>query len=62
MPSFDVVSQVDMQEVRNTGLIEIGAWHTDREVAANIANTIAVVYRNNRMQTLQQSFDRQSVV
>ncbi len=53
-----LVRSLDMQEVRNTGLIEIGAWHTDRQVAADIANTIAVVYRNNRLENLEQATNR----
>lgn len=47
-----------LQEVRNTGLIEIGVYHTDPEVAANIANTIAVEYKRRRMLDLQTGIDR----
>jgi len=37
-----------LQEVRNTGLIEIGVYDTDAQRAANIANTIAVIYKEKR--------------
>ena len=39
---------MSLQEARNTGLIEIGIFHTDPQLAANIANTIAVVYQEAR--------------
>jgi len=46
---------VDPREVRNTGLIEIGVFSTDAQEAANIANTLAVVYREKRLDDLQNS-------
>jgi succinoglycan biosynthesis transport protein ExoP len=46
-----------LQEVRNTGLIEIGVYNTDPQMAANIANTIAVVYQDLRLQDLQRGID-----
>ena len=39
---------VNLQEAKNTGLIEIGVYHTDPQLAANIANTIAGVYQEAR--------------
>jgi len=39
---------MQLQAVRNTGLIEIGIYDTDPQRAANIANTIAVVYKEMR--------------
>lgn len=39
---------MSLQEKRNTGLIEIGIYHTNPQLAANIANTIAVVYQEAR--------------
>jgi capsular exopolysaccharide synthesis family protein len=47
-----------LQEVRNTGLIEIGVYNVDPQVAANIANTIAVVYQNRRLEDLKKNIDR----
>ncbi len=35
--------------VRQTDLIEIGVWSTDKEEAAEIANSIAVVYQDKRI-------------
>ena len=46
------------QEVRNTGLIEIGVYDTDAQRAANIANMIAVVYRERRQADLSKNVDR----
>jgi capsular exopolysaccharide synthesis family protein len=53
-----VVGDLDMQEVRNTSLIEVGVWNTDPVMASNIANTIAVVYRSKRLEDLQSSLER----
>jgi capsular exopolysaccharide synthesis family protein len=39
---------MSLQEARNTGLIEIGIYHTDPQLAANIANTIAGIYVESR--------------
>jgi capsular polysaccharide biosynthesis protein len=39
---------IRLQNLRNTGLIEIGVYDTDPDRAANIANSIAVVYRERR--------------
>jgi capsular exopolysaccharide synthesis family protein len=36
--------------VRQTDLIEIGVWSTDKQEAADIANSIAVVYQDKRIQ------------
>jgi hypothetical protein len=38
-------ASMKLQEVRNTGLVEIGIFDTDAQRAANIANTIATVYQ-----------------
>jgi uncharacterized protein involved in exopolysaccharide biosynthesis len=35
-----------VQEQRNTTLVEIGVYHADRQLAADIANTIAITYRD----------------
>ena len=49
---------MQLQEVRNTGLIDIGIYDTDHQRAANIANTIGVVYVERRRADLQKSVDR----
>ncbi len=49
---------MQLQEVRNTGLIDIGVYDTEKERAANIANTIAVVYQERRRADLQKNVDR----
>ena len=38
-----------VQEQRNTTLVEIGVYNSDKQLAADIANTIAITYRDNRM-------------
>ena len=52
MPKEQAYSQLlkmmEMREVRNTDLIEIGVYSTEPQEAANIANTIAVVYQDKR--------------
>jgi capsular polysaccharide biosynthesis protein/tRNA A-37 threonylcarbamoyl transferase component Bud32 len=40
---------MQLREVRNTQLIEIGVFNTNPQLAANIANTIAVVYQEVRI-------------
>ena len=49
---------MQLQEVRNTGLIDIGIYDTNKERAANIANTIGVVYVERRRADLQKNVDR----
>ena len=55
---FRLKRSMQLQEVRNTGLIEIGVFDTDAQRAANIANTIAVVYQEKRRADLQKNVDR----
>lgn len=43
-----LLRSLDIREVRNTDLIEIGVYSTDPQEAANIANQIAVVYQERR--------------
>jgi len=38
-----------LNPIRNTDLIEIGVWDTDKQEAADIANSIAVVYQDRRI-------------
>ena len=55
---FRLKKSMQLQEVRNTGLIEIGVFDTDSQRAANVANTIAVVYQEKRRADLQKNVDR----
>jgi len=43
-----LLGQMELRDVRQTDLIEIGVWSTDRQEASNIANMIAVVYQDRR--------------
>src|SRR5581483_3158253 len=45
---FRMLKMLDMREVRNTDLIEIGVYSTDPKEAADIANSVAVVYQDKR--------------
>lgn len=45
---FKLLRMFDMREVRNTDLIEIGVYSTDPKEAADIANSVAVVYQEKR--------------
>jgi polysaccharide biosynthesis transport protein len=47
-----------LQDVRGTGLIDIGIYDTDPQRAANIANTIAIVYQERRRFDLQKTVNR----
>ncbi|HSI12048.1 MAG TPA: polysaccharide biosynthesis tyrosine autokinase [Chthoniobacter sp.] len=51
---FRLKGSLKLQEVRNTGLIEIGVFDTDAQRAANIANAIAVVYQDRRQADLEK--------
>ena len=53
-----LVRMMELREVRNTGLIDIGVYSTDPQEAANIANTVAVVYRNRRLTDVQKYIGR----
>ena len=46
-----------VQEQRNTTLIEIGVYHTDAQLAADIANTIATTYRDKRIEDMRKEMD-----
>jgi polysaccharide biosynthesis transport protein len=50
-------NSLNLTEVRNTSLIDIGVYDTDAQRAANIANTIAVVYKEKRREDLQKNMD-----
>jgi len=46
-----------VREQRNTNLIEIGVYHTDRQLAADIANTVAITYRDKRIEAMRKEMD-----
>ena len=50
-----LVGDMEVQEKRNTSLIEIGIYNADRELAKDIANTIASVYKASRIEEQQSS-------
>ena len=49
---------VIVQEQRNTTLVDIGVYHTDKQLAADIANTVAVTYRDKRIEELRKNMDQ----
>lgn len=53
-----LLRRLDMNEVRNTDLIEIGVYDTDAEEAAAIANSIAVVYQDKRREDQTELISR----
>lgn len=53
-----LLGMLSLKEVRNTGLIEVGVYSIDAQEAANIANTIAVVYQQKRLSDLQKNIDK----
>jgi capsular exopolysaccharide synthesis family protein len=55
---FRLKKSMQLQEVRNTGLIEIGVYDTDAQRATNIANTIAVIYQEKRKADLNKTVGR----
>lgn len=52
-----LIKMMNLREIRNTSLIEIGVYSTKPDEAANIANTIAVVYQDKRLSSLKGSID-----
>jgi capsular exopolysaccharide synthesis family protein len=47
-----------VQEQRNTTLVEIGVYNTDKDLAATIANSIATEYRDKRMEEMHKNMDQ----
>ena len=45
---YQLRDSMNMTEIRNTDLLQIGVYSTDAKEAADIANTIAVVYQDKR--------------
>lgn len=48
---------MDLRDIRNTAIVEIGIYSTDREEAALFANTIADVYVETRLADQKESTD-----
>jgi uncharacterized protein involved in exopolysaccharide biosynthesis len=56
---YDRLKQaLQLQQLRDTGLIELGVYDTDQTRAANIANTIAAVYQERRRMDRQRNWER----
>lgn len=55
---FKLRGSLSMREVRNTELIQIGVYSTDKQEAAEIANTIADEYQRKRISEQRQWVDR----
>src|SRR4030095_11999960 len=53
-----LIRMIDLKEVRNTGLIDIGVYSIDNQEAANIANTIAIEYRERRLTDLSDNLKK----
>lgn len=49
---------VDVEQYRNTSVIEIRVEDEDKELAAQIANEVAKVYKENRLRTLTETVRR----
>ena len=47
-----------MQEQRNTTLVDIGIYHIKPQLAADIANTVAITYRDKRIEELRKNTDQ----
>ncbi len=56
--SARLLRSLEVRDVDGRGVIEIGAYSTDTQEAANIANTMAIVYRQKRLADLQRHLDR----
>jgi capsular exopolysaccharide synthesis family protein len=52
-----LLGMIEMKEVRQTDLIEIGIWSTDPKEAADVANSIARVYQDRRIADQQKQMD-----
>jgi uncharacterized protein involved in exopolysaccharide biosynthesis len=55
--SARLARSLELREIRNTGLLELGVYNRDPALAARIANTIAKGYQNKRLTDFQMSVD-----
>jgi serine/threonine protein kinase len=53
-----VVRSIQLRAVRNTDLLEVGVYNSDPKLAADIANTLAQVYQENRLNQQRVKIDR----
>jgi capsular exopolysaccharide synthesis family protein len=52
-----LVGSMSVQEKRNTSLIEVGVYNTDKLLAKDIAQTIAYVYKDKRIKDLKTNVE-----
>jgi len=52
-----LAGMLDLKDVRNTGLIDLGIYSTNAQEAADIANKLAVVYKEKRLSDLQSTLE-----
>lgn len=53
----ELARRIVVQEQRNTTLVEIGVYHADKQLAADIANAIAITYCDARNGELRKELD-----
>ena len=53
-----LLSMLNLRDVRNTNLIEVSITSTDPQEAADIANTIAMVYQNRRIKDQESLYSK----
>ena len=53
-----LLGMLEFREIQKPELIEIGVYSKDAQEAANIANTIAVVYQQKRLSDLQRNVEK----
>ena len=53
-----LASSLKIRTVGNTSLVEVTAYQRDPQLAANIANSVAVTYKEMRLNEIQQNIDR----
>ena len=53
-----LTNSLELRDVDGKGMFEIGVYDTDPQEAANIANTIAVVYQQKRLADFQRNIDK----
>ena len=56
--SARLAKSVEIREIPNTGLVELGVYNRDPALAAKITNTIAKTYQGKRFRDIQASVDR----
>ena len=53
-----LLRSLDFREIRNTGLVEIGVYSGDPQLAANVANTVAITYQEKRIRDEEMALMR----